>query len=39
MIHATPLHGRLDGKGTNDAEDKDEEKLEMKTFGKGYKGI
>jgi hypothetical protein len=38
-IHATPLHGGLDGQSTNAVEDKDEEKLEMKTFGKAYKGI
>ena len=38
-IHATPLHGGLDGKDTIEGEGKDEEKLEMKTFGKGYKGM
>lgn len=38
VIHATPLHGGLDDQSTN-AEEKDKEKLEMKTFGKTYKGI
>ena len=38
MIHATPLHGGLDDESTT-AEEKDEETLEMKTFGKAYKGI
>ena len=39
MIHATPSHGGLDDKISTSAEEKDEETLEMKTFGKSYKGI
>ena len=36
VIHATPLHG---GHGDNEANEKDDEKLEMKTFRKNeYKG-
>lgn len=38
-IHASPLHGGVDGKDTSDGEGKDKETLEMKTFGKGYKGM
>ena len=37
IIHATPLHGGLDNTSIN-AEEKDGEKLEMKTFDKAYKG-
>ena len=36
VIHATPLHG---GSGDNEANEKEDVKLEMKTFGKNkYKG-
>ena len=38
VVHATPLHGGLDDTCIN-AEEKDGEKLEMKTFGKAYKGL
>ena len=38
VIHATPLHGGLDDTSTS-AEEKDGEKLEMKIFGKAYKGL
>ena len=38
VIHATALYGGVDDTSTS-AEEKDGEKLEMKTFGKAYKGL
>ena len=38
VIHATPLHGGLDDASTTSVNKKYAENLEMKSFGKGYKG-
>ena len=38
VIHVTHLHGGMDDTSIN-VEEKDAEKLEMKTFGKAYKGL